>query len=249
MGGTKGKRGGSEQAASGSRRRLTKRVGREIARRGLAGGSAARRVGSRAAGGALQGGGARSQGDQLPCSASDLAVDSIHPVASPPRLLCPLAALCRVRLAPVALNQHLPQQRLRLLRHRELGRQEAVVRRCGELGGWGGLHARPGRVKGHSSETPHPPAPLLAASAAPRHALPATSVLGSRAHHVATQRLLLSLKVPPAQRIGHHGAQLGRLLQPPVRQHDDRRLRGLRRGARHAGTVACGRGWQGRECG
>lgn len=47
---------------------------------------------------------------------SDLAVDAVHAVASPPRLLRPLAALDGVGLAAVPLYQHLAQQRLRLLR-------------------------------------------------------------------------------------------------------------------------------------
>lgn len=46
---------------------------------------------------------------------SELAINAAHPVASPPCLVDPLLGRHRVRLAAIALQQHLPQQCLLLL--------------------------------------------------------------------------------------------------------------------------------------
>lgn len=179
---------------------------------------------------------------------------TIHAVASPPRFLRPLPPLDGVCLAAIPLDQHLAQQRLRLLQrgrpaggvHAQGGRgvSRGILQGAGAAGArlraatrgdtWsGGMHGGGGG------------APRAMHACAPRQERhrPAVASNCTPAHHVAPQRLLLGLKVPAAQRVRHHRAQLGRLLQAAVGQHHDRRLRLLllRGAAGPVPIVACRR--------
>jgi hypothetical protein len=89
-----------------------------------------------------------------------LAVHAAHAVAAPPRLVGPLLAGRRVRLAAIALLQHLPQQRLLLLRARQraaqVRTQEANTAACS---GWACTRGPP------AAPTPAAPAALPCAAA------------------------------------------------------------------------------------
>lgn len=81
------------------------------------------------------------------------AVDSLHAVPPPPRLLRQLPPLDCIRLAPVPLYQHLPLQRLRLLRQTKSGggRGQSPCGRAGRGDLRGGAACEAGAAGGGSA--------------------------------------------------------------------------------------------------